>query len=172
MKKLVGIPEGKSAFLAMKRSVNGFTFDSIEMIGRITMGLVMITTAIGKLIDSLPAQYCTRIDIPGKTCNIQTFHTVTFWNGTTMEYRQANSRRFLPWWQKRRLRNIIMVYNECADAPQPDVSKYDFEGFGFTKEQFAAMRHYEGNDTLELTIYDRVHYLERCPGPWDGKIRK
>ncbi|KAF4663673.1 hypothetical protein FOL47_005590 [Perkinsus chesapeaki] len=135
--------------------------------------LLIAMLGIGKLIDHLPAKYCIEIAYGSYSKKLYVRHEVTFWSETYMEYEQYNYRWFVPWWRnKRGLKHVPMHYNPCADAPQPYVMDRDFEGFYFTKKEFAAMRHYDNPDELELTISGTSRLLTRCKVPWDANIRE
>ncbi|KAF4663674.1 hypothetical protein FOL47_005591 [Perkinsus chesapeaki] len=140
---------------------------------RIVSYLLIAVVGFGKLIDHLPAKYCIEIAYGSYLKKLYVRHEVTFHNRTFMEYQQYNYRWVVPWWRnKRGLKDIPMHYNPCADAPQPNVMDRDFEGFYFTKNEFAAMRHYDNPDELRLTISGSLRVLARCKGPQSANIRK
>ncbi|KAF4663672.1 hypothetical protein FOL47_005589 [Perkinsus chesapeaki] len=134
---------------------------------RIISDLLLIMLGMGYLIDHLPAKYCIEIAYGSYLKKLYVRHEVTFHNKTFMEYQQYNYWRWaLPWWRnKRGLKDIPMHYNPCADAPQAQVTNRDFTGFYFTKNEFAAMRHYDYADDLKLTIGGIPRLLDRCRGP-------
>ncbi|KAF4663676.1 hypothetical protein FOL47_005593 [Perkinsus chesapeaki] len=140
---------------------------------RIISYLWLAILSIGHLIDHLPAKYCIEIVYGSCFQKLYVRHEVTFWDKTFMEYQQYNYRWFAPWWRnKRGLKHVPMHYNRGSDAPQPFVNDRDFEGFYFTKKEFAAMRHYDYLDQIELVISGEPRLLSRCKGPWDANIRK
>lgn len=125
---------------------------------------LFITSVVGKLPDHLPSKYCIEIIYGGFFDKLYVRHEVTFLNEHFMKYEQYNWRWFIPIWRhKRGLEKVPMHYNPCYDAPQPYVMDRDFSGFYFTKEQFAAMRHNETTDELNMIIDNVPRMLARCP---------
>ncbi|EER20383.1 hypothetical protein Pmar_PMAR010116 [Perkinsus marinus ATCC 50983] len=120
---------------------------------------LFITSVVGKLIDDLPSKNCIEITYGGFLKKLYVRHEVTFLNEHFMKH-------------KRGLEKVPMHYNPCYDAPQPYVMNRDFSGFYFTKEQFAATRHNETTDELNMIINNVPRMLARCKGPWDTNMRK
>ncbi|KAF4668516.1 hypothetical protein FOL47_002978 [Perkinsus chesapeaki] len=140
---------------------------------RILSPLLLVISVFGGLLDKLPAKYCIEISYGSSLKKLYVRHEVTIPNNTTMEYQQYNWRWFAPWWRnKRGLKDVPMHYNPCADAPQPFVMDRDFHGFYFTKQQFAAMLHYDKTDELQLIINNVPRLLSRCNGESDDNLRK
>ncbi|KAF4661812.1 hypothetical protein FOL47_006533 [Perkinsus chesapeaki] len=128
----------------------------------------MLAAAAGDLFDTLPRKYCIDITVKRLFIDWQTRHEVYFWKEVYMEYRQLNSRKCIPfWWEKRTLKEVKMLYNRCYDAPQPYVADRNLTNFYFTKNEFAAMRHYDEDDTLQFVINGELRKLRRCKIAWE-----
>ncbi|KAF4716121.1 hypothetical protein FOZ62_029106 [Perkinsus olseni] len=117
------------------------------MLPRILVFLFTITTAAIGLLQTFPRMYCVQATHGSWFTKLKVSHEVLFWNSTHLDYRQWNKRYYYHW---------------CTGQIQPYVLYRKLDGFYFTMDEFAAMRHIDEGDKLNMTIGGTNYLLTRC----------